>query len=56
MDRISPTRRITPRSMGSIFLNEFQAFSNTCFVLALLFTSDIIKNIIAIRYIAPLNM
>jgi hypothetical protein len=56
MERIRPNKRITPKSIGRIFLKEFHAFIKAFFVFCLLFINEIIKNIIAIRYIAPLKI
>ena len=42
--------------MGSMFLNEFHALIRAFFVFCLFFTSDIIKNIAAIAYMASLKI
>ena len=56
IESIKPIRKITPKSKGMIFLKEFQAFIKAFFVFCLLFINEIIKNIIATRYMAPLKI
>lgn len=53
---LRPMAKVNIKSRGSMFLNEFHAFIKAFFVFCLLFLNEIIKNIIATIYIAPLKI